>query len=349
MRAGFTTMHAGMVAAALIPLTVLGNALTGLVFAVVLCAAASGLACSYVGAFKRRPRHSNWPEEPRHTRWIAARVGERMVLLAWLGATLPVIAIAIVELCNSSELVHFVDPRGASYVLSPLAFAAGSMLISSLIDWYLTVPQLSGLVREPPCLAPDDGHWATVTQRLLVHRWLATFAVIAGLWVGLAALVGVLAYHGALSLLRGSELSGTDSLAALIGGVFAVVVPAVGWVGGLIGLTAGDYLPAMKAGTTRALHPPFAIGQYRSVRVDQASRYDGYLLDVALEAITLVPLDSIGTGEDRPLPTRMLSVSELQNAGFDPLSGPYCDSEKCLFVNERYCLRARALRTSSNS
>lgn len=346
MHRGFTTMQAGFVLAALLALTLLGNAAVALVFEVLTFAPATGLFVAYRMALRRRPIPP-WLDAERKPKPTAMppRKGEGLVVCAWVTCAAITIGLTLGELVLSPGLVDFPDRRGATFVLGPLAFATGAMLVSSLIDWYWSTPQLSGLVCEPPCMDAGNARWRSTTQLVLVHRWVAAFSVIAGLWLAVAALGGVLAYHGALSLLNETSAGHRHAWAGALAAATTLIVAGGGWVSGLIKLTAGEYLPAVAAGTARGLHPPFAIGDYIAVSPDRKPTIEGYLLDVALEAISLVPAESIGEGRAHRLPVRLVTTAELDGAAVIPQRGPYCGRKECIFINERYCLRAGIART----
>jgi len=348
MHRGFIVMQIGFVLVALLCLTLLGDAAVAFVFEILVFAPATGLFAQHRIAVRRRPIPL-WAKAGDKPTTLPPRKGERLVVTASFICLSVTIGFTLVEMIASPGLVDFPDRRGATFVIAPLAFATGTMLLSSLIDWYVSTPRLSGLVSEPPCLDPDNPRWPAITQLVLVHRWLATFSVIAGLWLSLTALAGVLAYHGALSLLHGSSASHPEAWAGALAAASGLIVAAGGWLSGLISLTAGEYVPALKAGTARGLHPPFAIGDYVAVQPDRRPNIAGYLLDVALEAITIVPSDSIGEGRGHQLPTRLVPTAELEGATIAPLGGPHCGNEECIFINERYCLRAKALRASGET
>ncbi len=339
-------MQIGFVLAALLTLTLLGSAVVASVFEVICFAPAIGLYVAFRRALGRRSAPAWWRSASDEAS-MPARKGERLVMASWVACALVTVSLTAVELSWSPHLVTIDDRVGATLILAPIAIATCVMLVSSLIDWYMVTPRLSGRVCEPPCLDAEDPRWPAITQLVLVHRWIATFAVVAGLWLALAALGGVLAYHGALSLLDGSSASHPEAWAGVLAAASAIIVALGGWLSGLIALTAGEYLPALRAGTTRALHPPFAIGQYVKLRAKDVTAYEGYLLDVALEAITLVPFESIGEGEDHRLPVQLVTVAELEGTAISPMRGPYCGLEGCKFINERYCLRAKELRAKT--
>ena len=129
-------------------------------------------------------------------------------------------------------------------------------------------------------------------------------------------------------------------VAALVG----LAVAIGGWVSGLLELAAGEYVQALRTGTSRALHPPCSVGEYIAVHLRGGEVCEGYLRDVATEAFTVVPLSSFEDPPEEPRRIRVLSVSELVGASFRPSRGPYCDGERCIYVNEPYCLRARVMR-----
>jgi hypothetical protein len=271
MRPGIICIQAGLAAFVLLALGVLGSTIVALAFTVPILACGIGLLTAHLSVWRKRVPEP-WRGDPAaRRRLLTSRDGESFVLMSWLLAGGLPVAVEVALIASHGSPIGLPDRLGLTFVAAPLGLATAPMLISSLIDWHVTTPRISGLVCSPPCMDQGGSRWRAVTESWLVHRWLAAFFVIAGLWLALVALSGVLAYHGTISLLHSGGQSGahTESVAGVVAALVGLAVAVGGWVSGLIALTAGEYLPALRAGTSRALHPPCSVGEYVAIRLSE--------------------------------------------------------------------------------
>jgi hypothetical protein len=339
MRPKVILMQAGFVVVVLLGLVLFGHPVTALLFAGPLLGVAVGLLTGFLYARRAYAQRRAACEEVVYE--LRSRQGEAMVVAGWLLACAVPAGPALAALSFDLPLVRSPDPRAVGLGLGGLSVAVTIMLGSSLMDWYVKLPHLSGLVCDPPCMDARNDRWSGLTQVCLVHRWLAAVAVIGGLMLALAVLLGALAYHAALGVLTGTAESRD---AAAIAALFGVATPIVAWTSGLIRTLAGTYVDALRTGTARSLRRSFAVGDYLAIRRASGERSEGYLLDVALEAIDVVPTSAIVEAPRERVSAEIIWAAELETATVKPSRGPYCTRQRCRYMNETYCLRAKQLR-----
>jgi hypothetical protein len=332
-------MQAVLLPFAVVPLALFGHSPVALVVVTLVGIAALAVAVPY-GLARRSPGAAACLTAPR---W---RADDALVLYAWVAGVCASLATAVVVLTADDPLVGSPDRIAFDVGFGALAVAIGTVLASSLIDWYYVLPSISGLVRRPPC-RDHERDWAGLTQAWFVHRWVATVAVIAGLVLALGAFVGAIAYHLTLDLLDGVGQQEQVKLAATIGAVVvALAAQAIAITKGLTRTVAGDYLDALRTITRLALRPDFSVGDYIRVKLASGEAYEGYVLDVAVEGIKVIP----GWWASRPqgraprpdsIPIAKLAAPETT---VRMVQGPYCSERNCRFVNESYCVYAQRLR-----
>jgi hypothetical protein len=330
MTAGFSAMQGSFVALSVAALALLGSAPFALGLAVSLLVWSVAMGVTYLSS-----RRANRP---------AFRPGEVTVLLAWLvGAGVPGTVAAVVAFGSVLD-VRSPSTLAFSLTIGPLAAFLTIMFASSLVDWYYTTPRLSGLVREPPCRSPNDDVWLRLTGIWYAHRWFTAFAVVAGITIALGALTGIAFYLLVMALLETWDVgTAKEPIAALAASLGGLAVMVGGWLRAFASWFPGDYGNALRRVSTLALHPPYAVGRYVAVRPAAGAAKKGYVLDVAVEGIKLVPLSEITTaGKQRGIPRWMtIRTAELADATITPIAGSYCSTERCLRINDKYCLRSQ--------
>jgi hypothetical protein len=180
-----------------------------------------------------------------------------------------------------------VDPpstlEGAGGVVIALTITAAGIYASSLVDWYVILPRMSGQLGAKPCRAgiedpvfPFPGTWKEVTRWWYIHRAAAAFVFRAGLSAAIAVAIG--------------ELSGLDAEARWLAATTMTI------------LFSAYALAAIGRGVAQAGHPKAIIGE--TVRVERRAGHrsswlplrrlppiqldgDRYVYDVALEHIQL--------------------------------------------------------------
>lgn len=167
-----------------------------------------------------------------------------------------------------------------------LVVAATIIWASSLFDWYLILPRISGQLGARPCRAASEipefyfpSTWKEVTRWWYIHRIVAAFAFRVGLSTALAVVIG--------------EVSGLHQEARWFAGVamllflsygFSALWHGVGQAGhakAIVGQTVGV---ERRKGKRRWL-PPFK----KLPPLSFEGRY--YVVDVSIESIQLVDIE----------------------------------------------------------
>lgn len=175
-----------------------------------------------------------------------------------------------------------------------LAVTAGAIYVSSLVDWYIILPRMSGLLGARPC-RPGDGEpprfphtWREVTRWWYVHRIAAALVVRFGLGY---AVTFTVAEHVDL----GSAERVVGGLALGFLGSYIAAVPRAAFQAGR---------PTVVVGRTvrrrRSERKPLIVFRFlgRSWRVPGLRRVPQgpagereYVFDVGLEGVHLVPVE----------------------------------------------------------
>jgi hypothetical protein len=216
---------------------------------------------------------------PPHRRQLDRIVlGDGLVML--LAATL---FAAVFLLGSADPLEGHAAVHDAAVALAP---TAGVVWGSSLVDWYLILPRISGQLGARPCRAAFEEEWFTfpwtwkeVTRWWYIHRVIGTLVFRLGLSAAIAAVV--------------AALTGLDLLAEVIASIAMLLF--------------GAYAAATLArGIAQAGHAKAIVGQ--TVKVDRRGerrrwwqpwrkleplQLDGrrYVVDVALESVQLAEVD----------------------------------------------------------
>lgn len=98
---------------------------------------------------------------------------DRWVLAQWSVA--PAIVVLAVWLLDMS----FLDGAGRFLDAVSIGAAVGGLgvYVSAIVDWYLILPAVSGIVSPAPCQAPARERWARVSKLWFFHRGAATILV----------------------------------------------------------------------------------------------------------------------------------------------------------------------------
>jgi hypothetical protein len=170
-------------------------------------------------------------------------------------------------------------PHVATYVLdsvATLSLVAVVVYGSSLFDWYVILPRMSGLLGPRPCRRDGEFEtfprtWREVTRWWYAHRIVADFFVVYG--VALAAGIMAAGITGASSFWV--ELSVT----AVFG-------------------TLGAYRKALGPAAKEFMQPRLIIGRTVSSRSGERR----YVYDVAMEGVQVVPVEVYEERAERMLP-----------------------------------------------
>jgi hypothetical protein len=182
------------------------------------------------------------------------------------------------------DLAHPLDGqiavRGA---IAALAITVTVMWASSLFDWYLILPRVSGQLGPRPCRSasqvaefPFPGSWKEVTRWWYIHRVTAAFAFRVGVSTALAVVIG--------------EISGLQREARWFAGVAMLLFSSYAFSALWHGVSQAGHANAIVGQTVRVARrngkrrklPPFT--KLPPLRL--AGRY--YVVDVAIESVQLV-------------------------------------------------------------
>lgn len=174
-----------------------------------------------------------------------------------------------------------------------LAATAVVILLSSLIDWYITVPRMSGLLGIRPCREPERDFprrpetWREVTRWWYIHRIAAAVVLRFGLSFAISLTLAryIAVPHGA-AIVAGAAVGGFASYVAAAWNAF--------WQAGHLTLIVGrtvqrleiDRVPRKIVIFGRKLQLPlFTEGVAGQIQPRE------YVYDVALEGVQLAPVE----------------------------------------------------------
>lgn len=272
--------------------------LAGLIAIAALFDAATLAVCCGVAAlswlvilhakYLRDVRHMGADIPPHRQRLDRVVLGDGLVTL--LSATL---FAAVFLFGSANPLEGHAAVHDAALALAPTAVVVWG---SSLVDWYLILPRVSGQLGARPCRAaleeewfPFPSTWKEVTRWWYIHRVIGTLAFRLGLAAAIAAVA--------------AELTGLDLLAKVIASAAMLLF------GGYAAMT-------LARGVNQAGHAKAIVGQ--TIQVDrraerrrwwqpwrkfEALQLDGrrYVVDVALESVQLA---DVGPRESEDPPSR---------------------------------------------
>jgi hypothetical protein len=240
-------------------------------------------------------------------------------------------------LLSLSSLALGFEPSGAAaatarVAVSYLTIAATAIYVSSLVDWYVILPRISGQLGARPCRStepefPFPHSWKQVTQWWYVHRIVSTavFRFMVG-WT-IAAVIGDIVGVG----------TGAKFLGGLVMGIFA------------------SYVAAATTAVFQAAQPKVMVGQTIKVRARPRRRrlppFDKvhppdlkgrqYVVDVSVEGVHLARARK-WEREDLLSPLRFLrnpdrlDLVNLDSASVAPRQFSGCEG-RCSGINW-YCL-----------
>lgn len=325
-----------------------------LVFTVLLVAAAvlgsplAALACVIVSGLAARALYVRYRDDllagnveiPRHRKRLDLIVAGN------------VRAALLVGVIVSALLVGFPIDRpdlgiaAATPVI--LAFTAAGVLLSSLVDWYVILPRVSGLLGIRPCREPDRDHprfpktWRETTRWWYIHRIAAALVLRFGLSY---AVVITVAHH--TSVPYGASVVG----GAAVGGfaAYLAAVPRAIWQAGHPSLIIGRTV--RRHGVDRLPRTFTVIGRTIEIpkltrRVVGALRPPEYVYDVALESVQLVPV----AGREGEVPRdaegkiayerdpHKVEVRDVGASKPEPAEQPFSGCEGCCSGINWYCI-----------
>jgi hypothetical protein len=212
-------------------------------------------------------------------------------------------------------------PHVAPYVreaVATVAVVAASVYVSSLFDWYLILPRMSGLLGARPCRVKGEppgwpGTWRSLTRWWYVHRVVAAFVFV----YGLALALGLVA-----SGLTNASSNWVEVAFAAVFGTFGAYRKAI-W-------------PAVK----EIGHPRIVVGRTYESRF----RPRLYCFDVAIEGVDVVGAEKYEKRAADPVPRDGVEYEnepdELNHSQAHELTSaePYVGCERrCVGINW-YCI-----------
>jgi hypothetical protein len=251
-------------------------------------------------------------------------------LLWWLPVTLP----------------HVGVPKATPILLT---VAAAVVLLSSLVDWYVILPRVSGLLGVRPCRQPNGDFrrrprtWRETTRWWYIHRIAAALVLRFGISY---AVVFAVSHHtsipGGASIVGGAAAAGFAS--------YLAAIPKAFWEAGHPTLIVGRTVQRRRLERTPRVLAVFGLRLKIPVfkrLVVGALRSREYVYDVALEAVQLapagpreqadVPRDEDGEVEYERDP-RKVKVRDIAASEPEPAEDRfYGCNERCSGVNW-YCI-----------
>lgn len=261
----YVRAHAVALAALLIASGILGTSLLAL-----LCALASAAGTALLNARYRHDVAVAGATIPPHRAKLDEVVaGDAMAALG--PATLLIVVSWVIGLSPSGD-----GAATARIAIGFLAIAAAAIYLSSLVDWYVILPRVSGQLGARPCrdrdpCFPYPHSWKEVTRWWYIHRIVATVAFRFLLAAAIAAVLGQ--FIGV-----GEE---TKIIAGLVLGVFATYVSTLSsavFQGAQPKLLVGETV-IVEPRPRRQLWPPFS--KIHPPALDDRQ----YVIDVSLEGI----------------------------------------------------------------
>ena len=173
-----------------------------------------------------------------------------------------------------------------------LTVTAATILLSSLIDWFVILPRVSGLLGIRPCREPDIDFprrpttWREITRWWYIHRIVAAFVLRFGLSL---AITFTVSHH--IAVPHGSGLVAGAAVGFLAS--YLAALPAAAWQAGHLSLIVGrtvrrrdvHRVPREIELSDRGLKLPLF-----SQPIAGELRPREYVYDVALEGVQLVPV-----------------------------------------------------------
>jgi hypothetical protein len=256
------------------------------------------------------------------------------------------LALPAALLICAGSIALSIDPAPWLVVVgkSITAFAVGWTVVygSSLVDWYLILPRISGQLGHRPCRAAVDQEqfafpstWREVTRWWYIHRVVATLAFRFGLSAALAVALGsitgldVVGRAGAWIVML---TFGAYALTTIVrGSTLAKQVGQAGHVKGIVGQT-------VKVERRQSRRDPLLFWRKLPPLVIEGTHY---VVDVALESIQLAdvaqrdrPALPIPISFERNFDTVPLSDVDAIRQGHPKFSG--C-TQRCSGINW-YCI-----------
>jgi hypothetical protein len=261
----YVRAHAVVLAVLLVTSGVLGASLLAL-----LCAAASAAGAALLNLRYRHDVEVTGAAVPPHREKL-----DEVVANDALAALGPAMLLVLGSWAMGS------GPSGdgaatARIAVGFLALAAAAIYLSSLVDWYVILPRISGQLGSRPCrdrdpLFPFPHSWKEVTRWWYIHRIVATLAFRFLLAAAIAAVLGQFIGFG----------EQTKIIAGLVLGIFATYISTLSsavFQGAQPKLLIGETV-LVRPRPRRQWWPPFSLVHPPDLGGRQ------YVVDVSVEGI----------------------------------------------------------------
>lgn len=229
---------------------------------------------------------------PEHRRRL-----DRVVAGDALIALVPACVAATVLLALAGEPLLVLG--GARGVATALVVTTTAVHASSLVDWYVILPRVSGQLGARPCRAaleepafPFPGTWKEVTRWWYIHRAVAAFVFRVGLSAALAIALGELSGLEA----EARWLAAAAMLVVFSAYTLAAVGRGVGQAGHAKAILGETVRVERRAGRRS---PWFPLRKLPPIQLD--SRY--YVYDVSIEQVQFADVEP-RERDDLPSPPR---------------------------------------------
>jgi hypothetical protein len=259
---------------------------------------------SYAHSLDKRPRVEGRAE------------GDAAVTIQVALATVVPAALALVAFGTKTRIWHAAKAGTGLTALSTFWLV---VYVSSLIDWYGIRPRRDGVVVDPPCKTSGSSSWTDVTRVWHGHRSIAVVLCLASVMVAWTA-------FGLLALGDTSKMEPIEIAGLVVSGAVAGV--------GLVRLFFGHVGNVGTALASCVLsEPDIALGDEI---IGPEGFAGGFVRDVALEGITVVPLDARG----RPGMTPDGQARTRRHLLADVIGNPQIRAETCIACSSTPgCLR----------
>lgn len=243
---------------------------------------------------------------------------ERIVLGQWIGAS--VLGAAAGLACVTYDFAPLAETnRVVDTLIVGVTVGAIAVFLSSLIDWYVILPKVSGLAGPAPCECAGGARWKYTTNIWYFHRSAATTLIY-------LAATGIPSYMGGTA--KGSGI--------VAWGIVAVIVATAG----------GYFFRAMFLAAWYSFNPPILVGDQIFVTAAEEGdgdvavrRHRAYVLDVSLQGAKYKVLHGgryVGKPfidkDDGNVPNHKLPQAKAPRNDGEPL----CGKNHCTGVNW-YC------------
>lgn len=232
-----------------------------------------------------------------------------------------------------------------------LAGAAAAVYLSSLVDWYVILPRVSGQLGARPCRGEHGEHprfpktWRETTRWWYLHRIAAALMLRFGLSFAITMTVNRhISLPGGAAVIAGAAVGGFAAYMAAVPKAFLQAGHPTLIVGRTVRRRSSKRLPLR---TFKLKRWVIAIPGFKRVPVGSPGPRE-YVFDVALEGVQVVPVEE----RERAVPRNDAGEIEYENDptkvplkqvdACEPAKRPFAGcSKRCAGINW-YCIENRS-------